>query len=199
MPITCKCKCKCKCMLAVVLVPIIKDKTGIIDRIDNYRPIASASVVSKVVERILLDRISHFLETCPNQFGFKRNLGTYTCIYVLKEMVDKYKSLNCGMFMCFLDASKAFDRVKHSVLFNKLTRRGVSGYIVKLLSYWYATQTMRVRWGDCISSPFRVSNGVRQGGILSPYLFNVYMDDLSCLLNCCNTGCVSGDTIIITT
>ena len=55
---------------------------------------------------------------------------------------------------------------------------------------------MRVRWGDCISSPFRVSNGVRQGGILSPYLFNVYMDDLSCLLNCCNTGCVSGDTII---
>ena len=51
-------------MLAVVLVPIIKDKTGRIDRINNYRPIALASVVSKVVERILLDRISHFLETC---------------------------------------------------------------------------------------------------------------------------------------
>ena len=45
-------------------------------------------------------------------------------------------------------------------------------------------------------SPFRVSNGVRQVGILSPYLFNVYMDDLSSLLNCCNTGCVSRDTII---
>ena len=86
-------------MLAVVLVPIIKDKTGRIDRIDNYRPIALAIVVSKVVERILLDRISHFLETCPNQFGFKRNLGTDTCIYVLKEMVDKYKSLNGGMFV----------------------------------------------------------------------------------------------------
>ena len=64
-------------MLAVVLVPIIKDKAGRIDRIDNYRPIALASVVSKVVERILLDRISHFLETCPNQFGFKRNLNWY--------------------------------------------------------------------------------------------------------------------------
>ena len=58
------------------------------------------------------------------------------------------------MFMCFLDASKAFDRVKDSVLFNKLTRRSVPGYIVKLLSYFYAKQTMRVRWGDCISSPF---------------------------------------------
>ena len=49
-------------MLAVVLVPIIKDKTGRIDRIDNYRPIALASIVSKVVERILLERISHFLD-----------------------------------------------------------------------------------------------------------------------------------------
>ena len=170
-------------------VPIIKDKTGRIDRIDNYRPIALASVVSRVVERILLDRISHFLETWPNQFGFKPSLGTDICIYVLKEMVDKYKRLNGGI-MCFLDASKAFDRVKHSLLFNKLTRRGVPGYIVKLLSYWYTKQTMRVRWGDCISSPFRVSNGVRQGGILSP--FNVYMDDPSSLL----TGCVSVDTII---
>ena len=117
-------------MLAVVLVPIIKDNTGRIDRIDNYRPIALASVVSKVVERILLDRISHFLETWSNQFGFKPNLGTDTCIYVWKEMVDKFKSLNGGMYMCFLDASKAFDRVKHSVLFNKLTRRGDLGILL---------------------------------------------------------------------
>ena len=76
-----------QCMLAVVLVPIIKDKTGRIDRIDNYRPIALASMVSKVVERILLDRISHFLEAWPNQFGFnfKPNLGTDTCIYIYIE------------------------------------------------------------------------------------------------------------------
>ena len=62
---------------------LIKDKTGRIDRIDNYRPITLARVVSKVVERILvLDKISHFLETCPNQFGSKRNLGTDTRIYM---------------------------------------------------------------------------------------------------------------------
>ena len=60
----------------------IKDKTGRINRIDNYRPIALVSVVSKVVERILLDRIYHFLETWPNQFGFKRTLGTDTCICI---------------------------------------------------------------------------------------------------------------------
>ena len=81
-------------MLAVVLVPIIKHKNGRIDRIDNYRPIALASVVSMVVEMILLDRIYHFLETCPNQFGFKPNLGNdiqlyVYIIYVLQAMVDE--------------------------------------------------------------------------------------------------------------
>ena len=183
-------------MLETVLVPVIKDKTGRIDQVDNYRPIALASVISKVIEIILLSRISGLLETCHNQFGFKQSLGTDTCIYVLKEIIDKYRSLNGGLFMCFLDASKAFDRVKHSVLFDKLVQRGVPGYIMRILCYWYAHQTMCVRWGSSISSSFRVSNGVRQGGILSPYLFNVYVDDLSQTLIGCRTGCLSGNLTI---
>ena len=113
--------------------------------------------------------------------------------YVLKEIVDKYRSLNGGLCMCFLDASKAFYRVKHSVLFDTLVQRAVPGYIVRILCYWYAHQTMCIRWGSSISSSFRVSNGVRQGGILSPYLFNVYVDDLSQTLNRCRTGCLSGN------
>ncbi len=47
-----------------------------------------------------------------------------------------------------------------------------------------------VKWGDAISEPFQVSNGVRQGGILSPYIFNIYMDDLSKRLNACKTECI---------
>ena len=80
-------------------IPLIVDR---IDQVDNYRPIALASVISKIVEIILLSRISGLLETCHNQFGFKQSLGTDTCIYVLKEIVDKYRSLNGGLFMCFL-------------------------------------------------------------------------------------------------
>ena len=115
-------------MLSTVLVPIIKDKTGRIDRMDTYRPIALASVMSKVVEIILLNRISKLLSPCSNQFEFQQKLGTDTCIYILKEIVEKYRSLNGCIFICFLDASRAFDRVKHSVLFSKLVRRGVPGY-----------------------------------------------------------------------
>ena len=66
-------------MLEIVLVPVIKDNTGRIDQFDNYRPIALASVISKVVEIILLSRISGLHKTCHNQFGFKQSLGTDTC------------------------------------------------------------------------------------------------------------------------
>ena len=151
--------------MSVVLIPIINDKKAKISSIDNYRPVAIASVVSKVVERILLDRLSEYLDTMGNQFGLNQNWELMImCIYSLKEIIGSYSQLNGCVFLYFLDASKAFDRVKvkHSMLFTKLLKRGAPGYIVRLLMFWYAHQTMCVRWGSSVSSEFTVSNGVRQ-------------------------------------
>ena len=152
-------------MIANVLVPVIKSKTGRIMSKDNYRPIALASVVSKVAEIVIYNRISVYLGSCPNQFGFKRNHSTDQCIYVLKEIIDAYRVLNGSVFTCFLDASKAFDRVNHSILFGKLSNRGIPQYVIRILSYWYENQQMCVRWGGTCSTFFGVTNGVRQGSI----------------------------------
>ena len=65
-------------MLSVVLVPVIKDKCGKINDSDNYRPIALVSVMTKIVEKV--GRMSSFLITSSNQFGFKSKLCTDMCI-----------------------------------------------------------------------------------------------------------------------
>ena len=93
------------------------------------------------------------------------------------------------MYSCFLDASKAFDRVNHWTLFRKLLNRGVPVLLIRILLYWYRTQTFCIKWGSTTSDFFNVSNGVRQGGILSTYLVIVYIDELSNMLNSAGIGC----------
>ena len=109
--------------------------------------------------------------------------------HVLKNVIQYYRSYNSPVYTCFLDASKAFDRVNHWTLFKKLFNRGVPILLVRIILYWYRTQTFCIKWDTMTSCFFSVSNGVRQGGILSPYLFAIYMDDLSVTLNNAKVGC----------
>ena len=114
----------------------------------------------------------------------------------MKEIISLYQSKGSTVFTVFLDASKAFDRVNHKKLFTLLLQRGVSKLIVRLLSYWYSHQRLFVKWGSTLSSPFNVTNGVRQGGHLSPKLFNIYVDRLSTSLNKIHVGCIVNDALI---
>ena len=98
------------------------------------------------------------------------------------------------MHTVYLDASKAFDWVRHSTLFVKLINRNMPMYFVRILERWYSEQTtgMCIKWGNC----FSISNGVRQGGILSPYLFSIYLDDLFMLLKKAAPGCYVGNVLV---
>ena len=89
-----------------------------------------------------------------------------------------------------MDASKAFDKINHFKLFRKLLDCKIPIVIVRILLFWYSKQTVCVKWGRCISDYFSISNGViRQGGILYPKLFSVYVDDLSDKLVESKVGC----------
>ena len=179
-----------------IIVPLVKDKKGDITSVENYRPLAITSVASKIFEIILLERYSALLSTTDNQFGFKPKHSTEMCTFVLKQVIEYYTSLSSPVFICFLDASKAFNKVNHWQLFSKLIDRNVPHLIVRILVRWYTQQSFVVQWCGVLSQHFTVSNGVRQGGILSPILFNLYMDKLSCKLTNSRIGCHIYDTCV---
>ena len=184
------------CMLQSVIVPIIKNNNTNINDKHNYRPICLSNICTKLVETVILNRIDRYLVTCENQFGFKSRHGTDLCVYALQELLRFYISHGSCMFTAFLDASKAFDRVNHCTLISKLCKSGVPMYVTRLIAYWYCTQSICVKWGTHVSTSFRVTNGVRQGGTLSPLLFNLYVNDLSVILNNLPVGCSVGNRVI---
>ena len=101
-------------------MPIIKSKTGNSSDKNNYRPIALVTACSKNFELCLLEIIELYLDTHDNQFGFKKQHSTDMCIFTLKSVIKYCTRQSTPVFSCFLDASKAFDRVNHWKLFRKL-------------------------------------------------------------------------------
>ena len=175
---------------------IIKNKRGNIFSSNNYWPISLATIISKLLESILLMKCEEYLCTGANQFGFKNAPETELCIIYLREYIELYRQRSTTVFVTFLDASKAFDRLDQWLLLKKIIKRKVPLFIVRLLFVWYSLQRMHIGWRNTFSTSFCVSNGVKQGGIISPVLFNGYMDDLSYALNRSNIGGRIGGEIV---
>ena len=170
-------------LIETTIVPVVKNKSGNLSDSNNYRLISLSTIFSKVLESVLLIKCGEYLTSCANQFGFKSSHSTDLCIYTLKEYIEFYKDRGTTVYVTFLDASKAFDKLNYWLLFDKLVKKHVPLFIIKLLYFWYTHQKMLVRWGTTTSTQFTVANGVKQGGIVLPILFNMYMDDLSETLN----------------
>ena len=141
------------------------------------------------VELLILEKCKGVINTSDTQFGFKENHSTDMCVFTLKEVVQYYVSLGSPIYLRFMDASKAFDKVNHWHLLDKLLNRGVPLCLVRLLMFWFSNQDYIVKWNNLHSNSFKVTNGVRQEGILSPRLFAVYVDALSKSLKQSNVGC----------
>ena len=161
-----------------ITIPIPKgDNTKGGHNIDSFRGITLSPVVSKLFEHCILTMFSRYFKSCDSQFGFKSKIGCTHAIFAVRKIVEFYVENNSTINLCFMDISKGFDKVNNYVLLLKLMKRNLPVSLIKLLYYWFSISSNQVRWCNVLSDPYKLLAGVRQGGILSPVLFSIYIDD----------------------
>jgi hypothetical protein len=161
-----------------VIVPLLKNKHGDASKLDMYRAITLSAVMSKLFEYVLLSLFGDSLVSDNLQFGFKKDSSCSHALFTFGETVKYFTSRGSKIFSVSLDASKAFDKVLHNGLFLKMLNKGIAPSFVQILSTWYRNLFCSVSWNSVISEAFIIKCGVRQGGVLSPYLFSFYIDAL---------------------
>ena len=179
-------------LLVSILVSIPKDSRASLVSSDNYRGIALSSSLGKIIDYILLEKYEDELRTSGLQFAYKHGHSTTMCTSVLKEVIMHYNSNGSNVYACLLDASKAFDRVNHGKLFQLLLVKKLPGVVLRLLFDLYSRQYVYTKWNGELSQPIYMLNGVKQGGVLSPILFCIYMDELLTRLKDTGVGCYMG-------
>ena len=175
-----------------IIIPIIKNKLGDQNDVDNYRGITLIPVISKLLELVIFDICETNLKTDELQFGFKKQTGCTNALFVMQETIKYFMSNGSNIFGAALDLKKAFDRVNHYKLFSSLIKLKIPMWIIAVLVNWYSKIYVAVRWKHAFSYSFQVLSGVRQGGPLSPALFNAFVNDNINKLKRLGVGCRIG-------
>lgn len=171
------------------LMPIVKNQNSSKVKSDNYRLIAISSLFLKILDYIILTLFSETFQSINLQFGFQKNCSQTMCTWTLLETINYFTNRGSSMFICLLDLSKAFDTIKHDILFRKLSEK-IPPLFLRVVIYSYLFQKCTVKWGNAVSNQFSVSNGVRQGAVASPTFFNIYLDDLFNIFKSSGLGCM---------
>ena len=150
----------------------------------NYRGIAVSSCIPKLFLSILQRRLVDFSDNnnvIPNcQLGYKRKSSTCDHILTLKNLIDKYisRATRTCMYACFVDFKSAFDTVWRRALLYKILKLGVAGNFLNIIENMYSSVYYCVKLDGSLSDPITSNVGVKQGCVLSPLLFNMFLSDL---------------------
>ena len=176
-----------------ITYPIEKGSSVIkILSVDDFRGITISPLISKIFEKCILANFEKYFLSSDYQFGFKKKVGCSHAMFCLKSCIDYFVANNSSVNLCSIDVSKAFDRVNHFCLLLKLMSKCVPVNIIVLLNHWFSNSIALVCWNGVFSNPYTISAGVRQGGVLSLFLFACYVDNLILTLVNDGLGCHIG-------
>jgi hypothetical protein len=156
--------------------------------INEFRPISINNVISKIFERCLYSFLEG-ISTSERQYGFKKGFSCANSILQLKKIINYFISKGNTVNLGVIDLQKAFDKVDHYALLNILMNKNIHFQIIDVLHNWLTNSDFLVKWDNTISDKINIFSGVRQGGILSPLLFNIYVDSLLTKLELSGLGC----------
>ena len=144
----------------------------------NFRTISLMAHTLKIFLKVIQARIGTKIdaEVGPTQFGFRPGSGTREGIFCYNILAQKHIEVDKDMYTCFIDYSKAFDRVHHNQLIKCLEKIGIDGRDIRVITNLYWHQKAAIRIQDQLSPLIPIKRGVRQGCVLSPYLFNIYTE-----------------------
>ena len=179
-----------------IMVPLVKDSKKDLDDPNNLRPISISNSISNIFETVILAELGKYCNDGIKQFGFKSGSSCNHAAFCLTELIKYADRNNLTLYVASLDASKAFDKIDRNILWSIILDLPLPKQFTFILIKFYDVCMAFVECNGILSTMFLTILGVKQGGVVSPRLFALYICELISIVDDSKIGAALGKILL---